>query len=384
MNTKANRPDRLLVIITLLLVAVGIVMVYSSSVAVAQQRHHASSFFLKRHILRALLGLLALLVVVRIDYHRWESLAGLGMFFSLLLLGLVLLPRIGLNGQESASEVSRHISLPILRFQPSELIKLVMVFYLARQLTRKEMLIDDFKKGLLPSVCVIGTSLILIVLEPDLGTAIVIGLLAMTIFIVAGVRWLHLLALGTVGLAGVVAFVVSAPYRLRRVLTFLDPTWDPSGAGYHIRQSLISLGSGGIFGVGLGNSRQKLLFLPEPHTDFVFSIVGEELGFLGVLIILSLFLLLAWRGLRAARQSGDRFGYLLGVGITASIFLNMAVNVAVVASLCPTTGLPLPFISYGGSSLLMNLIGMGVLINISRNGSRKKPPWAKRRASCGY
>jgi cell division protein FtsW len=374
--------DRLILIVTILLVAVGIVMVYSSSVAVAQERYHASSFFLKRHLLRALLGLLALMVIMRIDYRRWESLAGLGMFFSLLLLSLVLLPRIGLHGRESTPGVSRHISLPMLQFQPSELIKLVMVFYLARQLTRKEKLLDNFKKGLLPSVCVIALSLLLIVMEPDLGTAIVIGLLAMTMFLVAGVRWVHLLALGTTGLLGAVAFVLSAPYRMRRILTFLDPSWDPEGASYHIRQSLISLGSGGIFGVGLGNSRQKLLFLPEPHTDFVFSILGEELGFIGVLIILGLFLLLAWRGLRAAQQAGDRFGFLLGVGITASIFLNMAVNIAVVAGRCPTTGLPLPFISYGGSSLLMNLIGIGVLINISRGSSRKKPPWAKRRAAC--
>lgn len=382
MNGHTGKPDHLLLVLTLLLVAVGIVMVYSSSVIVAQERYHTSSFFLKRHLFRALLGLLALAVMMRIDYHRWEGLAGFGMLLSLMLLSLVLLPRIGLNGHQSDSQVSRHISLPMLRFQPSELVKLVMVFYLARQLTRKEKLIGDFKQGLLPSICVIGISLLLIVLEPDLGTAIVIGLLAITMFLVAGVRWLHLLALGTVGLAGAAAFVLSAPYRMRRVLTFLDPTWDPGGASYQLRQSLISLGSGGVMGVGLGNSRQKLLFLPEPHTDFVFSILGEELGFIGVVIILSLFLLLAWRGIRAARQAGDRFGFLLGVGITASIFINMAVNVAVVASLCPTTGLPLPFISYGGSSLLMNLIGMGVLINISRGHARKKPPWARRRTAC--
>jgi len=381
-NGQTGKPDRLLLVLTLLLVAVGIVMVYSSSVVVAQERYHASSFFLRRHLFRALLGLLALVVMMRIDYRRWEGLAGLGMCLSLMLLSLVLLPRIGLNGTASEAQVSRHISLPVMRFQPSELVKLVMVFYLARQLTRKEKVIGDLKQGLLPSVCVIGLSLLLIVLEPDLGTAIVIGLLAIIMFLVAGVRWIHLLALGTVGLAGAAAFIFSAPYRMRRVLTFLDPTWDPSGASYQLRQSLISLGSGGVFGVGLGNSRQKLLFLPEPHTDFVFSILGEELGFIGVVIILSLFLLLAWRGIRAARQAGDRFGFLLGVGITASIFINMAVNVAVVASLCPTTGLPLPFISYGGSSLLMNLIGMGVLINISRSRSRQKAPWAKRRAAC--
>jgi len=381
-NGNAGKPDRLLVVLTLALVAIGIIMVYSSSVVVAQERYHASSFFLKRHLLRALLGLLALAVMMRIDYHRWEGLAGLGMLLSLLLLSVVLLPRIGLNGSQPTTQVSRHISLPVMRFQPSELIKLMIVFYLARQLTRKEKYIADFKHGLLPSVCVIGMSLLLIVLEPDLGTAIVIGLLAITMFLVGGARWRHLLALGTVGLAGAAAFVLSAPYRMRRVLTFLDPTWDPSGASYQLRQSLISLGSGGIFGVGLGNSRQKLLFLPEPHTDFVFSILGEELGFIGVVIILSLFLLLAWRGIRAARQADDRFGFLLGVGITASIFINMAVNVAVVASLCPTTGLPLPFISYGGSSLLMNLIGMGVLINISRGQAREKAPWTRRRTAC--
>jgi cell division protein FtsW len=381
-NLEKNRPDRVLLVITLALVAVGIVMVYSSSVAVAEQRYQASGFFLKRHLLRALLGLLAMLVVMRIDYHRWEKLAGLGMFVSLVLLSMVLLPKIGLNGGQPSREVSRHLSLPLMRFQPSELLKLVMVFYLARQLTRREVLLDSFKEGLLPIICVVGLSLVLVAVEPDLGTAIVIGLLALTIFVVAGARWRHLVLLGTVAMIGAGAFVLSAPYRMRRVLSFLDPNWDPSGASYHIRQSLISLGSGGIFGVGLGNSRQKLLFLPEPHTDFVFSILGEELGFLGVLVILSLFLALAWRGLGAARRAGDRFGFLLGTGLTASIFLNAAVNIAVVTSLCPTTGLPLPFISYGGSSLLMNLIGMGVLLNISKQGRHRKAPWAKGRSTC--
>jgi cell division protein FtsW len=375
-----DRPDRILFVAIVLLVGVGIIMVYSSSVAVAQLRYQTSSFFLKRHVLRALLGLMAMLVVMRIDYHRWQKLAGLGMLVSIFLLSLVLLPRVGWGG--SAKGLSRSLSLAFVRFQPSEMVKLVLAFYIARQMTRKEGQIGDFKEGLLPTVCVIGLSLVLIALQPDLGTALVVGMLVFTMFTVAGMRWIHLLKMGFLTLLGAATMIFCVPYCRLRVLSFLDSELDPIGAGYQIEQSLISLGSGGIFGVGLGNSRQKLLFLPEPHTDFVFSILGEELGFVGVVVILALFLLVAWRGLRAARGAADRFGFLLGTGITAMIFLNMAVNVAVVTRLCPTTGLTLPFISYGGSSLLFNLIGMGVLLNISRRRLAGKASWKKRRGPC--
>ena len=379
-----DKPDRVLFVTTLLLVGLGIVIVYSASVAVAEQRYQASGFFLKRHVLRALLGLLAMLVVMRIDYHRWRKLAGLGMLASIFLLLLVLLPKIGWHGSGAGQNVNRRLNLVFMSFQPAELVKLMIVFYLARQMDRKKEQIKDFKKDLLPTVCVVGLSLLLIAVEPDLGTALVIGMLAFTMFIIAGVRWLHLMGMGFLAAASAVLMVVITPYRFRRVLSFLKPDWDPGGASYQIRQSLISLGSGGIFGIGLGNSRQKLLFLPEPHTDFVFSILGEELGFIGAVFVLSLFLLLTWRGLKVARNSPDRFGFLLGLGITATIFLNAALNVAVVTRLCPTTGLPLPFISYGGSSLLFNLIGMGVLLNISRQGALKKAPWRKERRPCAY
>ncbi len=377
-----EKPDRVLLLVILVLVGLGITMVYSSSVAVAELRHQTSGFFLKRHVLRALLGLLALFVVMRIDYHRWHKLSGLAMLASLFLLVLVLLPKLSGGGSGAIPGTSRRLNLALVSFQPSELVKLVVVFYLARQLDRREIQLEDLKKGLLPIAGVVGLSLVLIALEPDLGTALVIGMLVFTMFMVAGVRWLHLLELGLLALAGTGLMIVAAPYRFRRVLAFLNPDWDPSGASYQIRQSLISLGSGGIFGIGLGNSRQKLLFLPEPHTDFVFSIVGEELGFLGAVAVLSLFLLLTWRGLKVARSAPDRFGFLLALGITATIFLNAALNIAVVTRMSPTTGLPLPFISYGGSSLLFNLIGMGVLLNISRQRQQDRAPWRRERSPC--
>lgn len=377
-----GKPDRVLLAVTLLLVGVGIVMVYSSSVAVAELRYQTSSFFLKRHVLRALLGLMAMLVVMRIDYHHWQKLAGPGMLASIILLMLVLLPRVGWSGPGTGRGLSRSLNLAFVRFQPSELVKLTTVFYIARQMTRKEGQIGDFKKGLLPTVCLSGISLVLIALEPDLGTALVVGMLVFVMLTVAGVRWGHLIKMGLLTALGAATMIICVPYCRMRVLSFLDPKLDPTGAGYQIEQSLISLGSGGIFGVGLGNSRQKLLFLPEPHTDFVFSILGEELGFIGVLAILALFLLVAWRGLRAAQDAGERFGSLLGVGISTMIFLNMAVNVAVVTRSCPTTGLTLPFISYGGSSLLFDLIGLGVLLNISRQRHLRKDPWRKRRGPC--
>jgi cell division protein FtsW len=376
---RSDRPDRVLMMTTLLLVGLGIIMVYSSSVAVAELRYHTAGFFLKRQVLRALLGLVAMLVVMRIDYHRWQKLAGLGMLASIFLLIMVLLPKLGGGGGEANRALSRRLHLPLVGFQPSELVKLMMVFYLARQLDRKEGQIRDFKNGLLPTVSVVGVSLLLVAVEPDLGTALVIGMLVFTMFVVAGVRWIHLIGMGLLAAAGTAAMVIIAPYRFQRITSFLRPDMDPNGASYQIRQSLISLGSGGTFGVGLGNSRQKLLFLPEPHTDFVFSILGEELGFIGAICILTLFLLLTWYGLKAVRAAPDRFGFLLGLGITATIFLNATLNVAVVTRMCPTTGLPLPFISYGGSSLLFNLMGMGVLLNISRQGRQRKAQWRRKR-----
>jgi cell division protein FtsW len=379
-----GKPDRVLFVATLLLVGLGIVIVYSASVAVAELRYQASGFFLKRHVLRAFLGLLAMLVVMRIDYHHWQKFAGLGMLASIFLLVMVLLPKIGWSGSGAAQNVNRRLHLTFVSFQPSELVKLMIVFYLARQMDRKQEQIGDFKKGLLPTLCIVGLSLLLIAAEPDLGTALVIGMLVFTMLLVAGVRWLHLMGMGLVAAASTALMVVITPYRFRRVLSFINPDWDPGGASYQIRQSLIGLGSGGVFGIGLGNSRQKLLFLPEPHTDFVFSILGEELGFIGAVFILSIFLLLTWRGLKVARGAPDRFGFLLGLGITATIFLNATLNVAVVTRMCPTTGLPLPFISYGGSSLLFNLIGMGVLLNISRQRPSKRTHWRKGRRSCGY
>jgi cell division protein FtsW len=376
---KSDKLDGIMFVTTLLLVGLGIVMVYSSSVAVAELRYQAGGFFLKRHVLRALLGLLAMLVVMRIDYHRWQKLAGLGMLASIFLLVMVLLPKLAGNDGGANRALARRLHLPFVGFQPSELLKLMMVFYLARQLDRKEGQIADFKKALLPTLCVVGASLLLIAVEPDLGTALVIGMLVFTMFAVAGVRWVHLVGMGLFSAVSTTIMIIIAPYRFQRVTSFLKPDLDPSGAGYQIRQSLISLGSGGAFGVGLGNSRQKLLFLPEPHTDFVFSILGEELGFIGAVCILSLFLLLTWRGLKVARAAPDRFGFLLALGITATIFLNATLNVAVVTRMCPTTGLPLPFISYGGSSLLFNLIGMGVLLNISRQRRRGETSWRRRR-----
>jgi cell division protein FtsW len=384
MVDETDRPDRVLLVVTLLLVGVGIVMVYSSSVAVAELRYQTSSFFLKRHVLRALLGLWAMLVVMKIDYHRWQKLAGLGMLASIFLLLLVLLPRVGWNGSGTSENLSRRLNLFFVGFQPSEMVKLVVVFYIAKQMDRKSTQIGEFKKGLLPTICVIGFCLILIAFEPDLGTALVVTMLVFTMFTVVGVRWIHMMGMGAFSAAATAMMIRCVPYCRRRVLSFLHPDWDPNGAGYQIKQSLISLGSGGIFGIGLGNSRQKLLFLPEPHTDFVFSILGEELGFIGAVTILALFLMVAWRGLRAARCAPDRFGFLLGVGITAMIFLNMAVNVAVVTRLCPTTGLTLPFISYGGSSLLFNLIGVGILLNLSRQQRSRGNTGRKGSGPCAY
>jgi cell division protein FtsW len=351
--------DRVLVGAVLGLLAFGMVMVYSSGAVFAAKKYGDAAYFLKREMIYALLGLGALSLATRIDYGVYRRLAYPLLFFSILLLGAVL--KIG----SRAGGAIRWFRLGPLSFQPGELAKLALCIYLAALLARKAEKVRVFSIGFLPPLLVTGLMMGLLLKQPDLGTAAIFGAVALGLLFIAGTRTSYLILAVLVALPAGWKFIVSTPFRMRRMLAFLDPWAFRRDVGYQITESLISVGSGGLTGLGLGDGRQKLFFLPEAHTDFILSIIGEELGLVGVLCIVAGFALLVWRGLRAAVRARDVFGTYLAFGITAMFGLQALVNIGVVLGSLPTKGLPLPFISYGGTSLVMSLFSAGVLANIS-------------------
>ena len=367
-------------LIALILVGVGLVMVYSASSVLASVKFSGnSSFFLERQIIRAAIGLALMCFLVRVPLDLWARGARLLLVVGLALLVLVLIFGQGRNAQ-------RWFWLPGFAFQPSEFVKLALVLYLADVLARREELMRDFKSGLLPRLLVIAAILGLIALQPDLGTAIAIGLISCIMLWIGGARPAHLLGCALVAAPFITLSLYLAPYQLRRFLSFIASfiAADSSGSNYQLDQSLLALGSGGLLGVGLGNSMQKQQFLPEPHTDFVFALIGEELGLAGTLSIIGLFAAFAIHGLRIAREAPTYHGFLLASGITAMISVYAMLNIGVVTGLLPTTGLPLPFISYGGSALLWNLCGVGILAGIARASSQGDGTgWTLRRHSAG-
>ncbi|NKB67766.1 MAG: putative lipid II flippase FtsW [Candidatus Latescibacteria bacterium] len=352
-----------LMLIVLSLVGLGVVMIYSASSVLAQAKFADSSFYLERQFVRAGIGAVIMLVFIRIPTQLWARYARL-----LLLAGLGTLILVAIWGQGPAN---RWLYLPGFSFQPSEFAKLALVLYLADVLDRKRELMPNFKTGLLPRLPILGLVLGLIALQPDLGTAIAIGLIAFTLLWVGGAKLWHLLATALAG--GGLALLTLAPYQWRRIMSYFGPG-DAQGDDYQIVQSLLALGRGGPLGVGLGNSMQKQQFLPEPHTDFVFAFVGEELGLGGTLSVIALFVALAFYGLCIARQAPTYFGFLAATGITCMISVYALLNIGVVTGVLPTTGLPLPFISYGGSSLIWNFAGVGILIGIARQPGPEPEP----------
>ena len=359
-----------MLMISLILVGFGIVMVYSSSSVLASARFDDSSFFLERQIIRAFVGLAIMLVLSRVPLALWSRLA-----VPMFLLGLVTLILVLIFGR---GPTQRWLPLPGMlssfSFQPSEFVKLALVLYLADVLVRKEDLIKDFKRGLMPRLLVIGIVLGLIAIQPDLGTAVAIGLIAAVMLWVGGARLLHLVCTGVLALPIIALSLYTSPYQWQRVVNFFNDA-DILKGNYQIDQSLLALGSGGILGVGLGDSMQKQLFLPEPHTDFVFALVGEELGLLGTLSITGLFVAFAIHGFRIAREASTYYGFLVATGVTVMISVYALLNIGVVTGVLPTTGLPLPFISYGGSSLLWNLAGVGILVGVGRSSAQGQPSW---------
>lgn len=360
-NVKMGSLDFILFSTILILVAIGVVMVFSASSysAFFNPKIKDSMYYLKKQGLSAIIGVIAMFFMIKIDYHKLKKYTKLIMLITIILLGAVYAFH-PINGAR------RWIPIPVFNLQPSEIAKYVIVFYMAKSIEVKGEKIKSFVYGILPYLLVSGLYAIIILFEPNLSIATVIMLVTLILLFVGGARWLHFIELiGMVGALGVVGILLE-PFRVARVLNFLDPWKDPKGKGYQLIQSLLALGSGGITGVTLGKSRQKCYYIPEPHNDFIFAIIGEELGLIGCTIVIILFLVLIWRGIRTAMRAKDTYGTLLAVGITSVIAIQAIINIAVVTGSMPVTGVPLPFISYGGSSLLFNLLAMGILLNISR------------------
>lgn len=351
-----------IVTITFTLLMFGLVMVYSTSAIYASQAFGDSMFFLKRHLLFLLIGCILSFLAMLPDCEDIRDHSKTILGFAIVLLVMVFIPGIG----KSAGGAQRWIRVIFFNLQPSEIAKVAMLIYMADFIGRRESRVNSFLYGYLPPLAVIGMLMFLVLLEPDLGTAVSIGVVGFLMLFLAGVRVKYLLATVLAGLPFIYYIVFSVPYRKRRILTFIDPWIDQQGAGFQIVQSFLALGSGGLFGVGLGQSKQKLFFLPASHTDFIFSIIGEELGFIGVVAVLFLFAALIWQGARAAFKAEDIFRKMLIFGIILTIGFEVIVNVGVSTGLLPTKGLPLPFISYGGTSLIMHMVAIGLLLNATR------------------
>lgn len=365
MKKSKDSPDLLIVIITLALLTIGLVMVYSASAIWAEYKFDDAFYFVKRQLIFAGLGIIAMFFIMNIDYWIWKKYSKPIIIGCFIMLILVLIPGIGVvrNGSQSWIGVGSFV------IQPSEFMKLGMIIFLAKFLSENQKYITTVKKGLLPSLGLAGIAFGLIMLQPDLGTGtVMIGTCVVMIFI-SGARIMHFAALGIAALGGFVALIISAPYRLQRITSYLDPWEDPLGSGFQIIQSLYAIGPGGLFGLGLGQSRQKFFYLPEPQTDFIFAILSEELGFIGGTFIILLFSLLLWRGIRVAIGAPDLFGCFLTVGIVAMIAIQVMINIGVVIGLIPVTGITLPFLSYGGSSLTLMLMAVGILLNVSKHSS---------------
>lgn len=363
------KADGALLSITLLLAFIGLVMVFSASGVVAGNRFHDSIFYLKRQLAWLIFGFLLLHVASRLDYTVWQRMALPILCVTVLLLLLVLIPHVG----TVVKGARRWLRVGPISIQPAEMVKLVVVLYLAAYLTKKEGRATEFATWFLPPLLVIGLLAGLVVLEPDLGTVIVVGLVTLGLLFLGGARLTHLLGLVLMAVPVVGVLVWRSPYRMQRLMTFLDPMKDPTGAGFQVNQSFLAFGSGGLAGVGLGEGKQKLFFLPEAHTDFVLALVGEEVGLLGTACLMLLYALLVLKGFQIAGRAREPFGRHLALGITLLIGGQALINAGVVTGLLPTKGLTLPLVSYGGSSLMVSLLAIGILLSISRDRQGGRP-----------
>ncbi|MGB6984737.1 MAG: putative lipid II flippase FtsW [Candidatus Aquilonibacter sp.] len=365
----AKPPDTLLFFSIASLVAIGLVMIFSASSAVALVEHHDVAYYAKRQIVWLIVGLAIAYLAYRIDYYQLKRWAPYLLILSILSLLAVLVPHVGF----AVNGARRWIGASSISFQPSEFAKLGLVIYLAAMLATRGERIVSLVRGLFPLCIPVVIMAVLVLKEPDMGTASLIVMIAFAMFFAAGARITHLFAILLATTPAVIVEVLASPYKRERVFAFLNPWKDPQNAGFHIVQSLLALGSGGIFGLGLGDSRAKFFYMPEEYTDFIFSILGEELGLIGALAVVILFIVFGYRAIKIAIAAPDRFGFFLVIGCVSIVVIQAFVNIGVVTSSWPVTGVPLPFISFGGSSLIVNLVAVALIANVGR-GQRVTEP----------
>jgi cell division protein FtsW len=358
-----RRYDKLLFITIIIISLFGLIMIYSSSYIWANYKYNNPYKFVITQSVFVILGVIIMLILSKLDYKIYYKYANKILFICMILLALVLIPGIGSvrNGSRS------WFGIGSFGIQPSEFAKMGLIIFVSKYLTNNKKDMKNVIKGVFPILFVILIFFGLIMLEPDFGTAMVIVITLITLIFVSGVKVSFFLKAGLLGIIGIVGIIISAPYRLKRIVSFLNPWSDPLGSGYQILQSLYAIGPGGLLGQGYLNSRQKYFYLPEPQTDFIFSIISEELGFLGVLIVTILFLIIFYRGIVIALKKTDLFGKYLSFGLSFGLIIQACLNLSVVVGLIPVTGVTLPFISYGGSSLLISMASIGIILNISRN-----------------
>jgi cell division protein FtsW len=358
------KSDKLLFTAMLLLVCASVVMVYSASAVIAMERYHQPTMFLFRQLTWALLGFALMPFIMRIDYRYYGQPS-----FVWTAVGVVAVALVAVLFGPKINGARRWFGVAGIGVQPSELAKLVTIVFVAVTLERRMDRIDDLKYSLLPIGAVVGGLVLLILLQPDLGTALAIVLICGVMVFAAGINYQYIVGLVLLSLPAAYYILMSADYRRRRMLVFLDPWQDPTKDGFQVIQSLIAVGTGGVFGKGLMAGVQKLFYLPYPETDFIYAVIGEELGLIGTTVVLACFCVIAWRGLRTAMRAPDRFGSFLALGLTAMVTIQAFFNMSVVLGLLPTKGIPLPFVSFGGSSLLISMIAMGILLNVSQHAS---------------
>ncbi len=356
---EENRYDYTLLALVILLVCIGLVMVYSASHYVAMKKFHDDgAFYFKKHFIRVFIGFVFMIIGALVPYKFWFRISKLILLISIGLL--ILVPFVGVT----ISNATRWIDIGGFRFQPVDFVRLGLIIYLSEAMVRKRDYLDHFKEGFFPQLLVVGIISVLLLQQPDMGSALMLIMIALVIFVTAGVNFRHI---GATMFLPVFGVLLVKEYQLLRIKSYLDSVLHGLPVSYQVKQSMISLGHGGFLGVGLDNSVQKLQYLPEPYTDFIFAIIGEEFGFLGTTAVLTLFLVLIYRGYKIARRCPDDGGALLATGITTSIGLYAFINAGVVCNLLPTKGLPMPFISYGGTFMISTLAAIGILLNISQH-----------------
>ncbi len=378
---RAGQPDSAILSLVVILVILGLITVYSASFALGDLEYGNPYYFATRQALWAVIGAGLLVVFMRMDYRLLRPLSPLIMMAALLGLAAVLVPGIGVDRYGA----SRWIALgPLPPMQPSEFAKLALIIYVSAWLSSRERNVRSFAAGFVPFVLMVGLVAGLVMAEPDMGTTIIIVLTTITLFFMAGGALTHLVALISIGGVAASFLLLSGGYRMDRLFAFISPEADPSGRGFHILQLLIALGSGGITGLGIGASRQKFFYVPSAHTDGVFAIIGEEMGFIGAVLVILLFAFLVYRGIRVMLNAPDNFGALLAIGVTSWIGYQAIINIGGITRSIPMTGVPLPFLSFGGSALAATMAGIGILLSVSRYGrgqSSQKERLPRRRAN---